>query len=49
MKITEINCKTGVEVIRDMNEEELANYNKIKDYIPKSTIVEESQVEEPTE
>lgn len=34
MKITEINCETGVEVIRDMTEQELANYNNMKDYVP---------------
>jgi hypothetical protein len=26
MKITEINCLTGVEIVRDMTEEELAAY-----------------------
>ena len=36
MKMTEINCETGIETIRDMTPEELANYNKIKNYVPEN-------------
>jgi hypothetical protein len=30
MKITEINCETGVETVRDMTEDELAAYEERK-------------------
>lgn len=34
MEINEINCETGETIIREMNNEEFANYKRIQAHIP---------------
>jgi hypothetical protein len=39
-KITEFNCETGIEIVRDMTKEELAAYNSVVETMPKDKLEE---------